>query len=136
MPVLVQFLREGAVFGMWLAALLCAGGLAIVGPDAVARTYRSLVPKAKSAGNLVGLRLQTGATTTSLRLGSLLAVVIVLVLGALSFISVLEHGGQARWAQTLRENPQLPLVATDINGTLTLDTVEAAATSPTIQRSP
>jgi len=133
MPVLVQFLREGAVFGMWLAALLCAGGLAIVGPDAVARTYRSLVPKAKSAGNLVGLRLQTGATTTSLRLGSLLAVIIVLVLGALSFISVLEHGGQARWAQTLRENPQLPLVATDINGTLTLDTVEAAATSPTIQ---
>ena len=127
MPVLVKILQGNAVFGMWLADALIAVGLALAGPQLVALGFRGLARRARRAGTLVGMRLPSIGSLSSMRQGALLAVIIVLTLGALSFSNILQKGGQSTWTTELRQNPQVPIVTLDINGTLTHQEVANAA---------
>lgn len=127
MSLLVRVLHEGAVLGMWAADAAVAVGLALAGSVLISRLFDGWARRVRSGGVLVGLRLPTAGSSTSLRLGGPLAVVIVLLLGALTFMNVLQNGGQASWSAALRAHPRVPLVVDDLSGTLSLGDVSRTA---------
>ncbi len=122
-PETMQFV----VLGMWVADALVAVGLALSGPHLIGRLFRLLAGRVRSGGVLVGLRREASGSSTSLRLGALLAVVVVLFIGLLSFINLLRHGGQTNWAKTLDVGQRVPIVVTDGSGTLRLKDIAGVA---------
>lgn len=123
MKLLVRVLHDGAVIGMWIADALVAVGLALAAPRLVGKAFGLLRGRVRSGGVLVGLRLAAAGSSTSQRLGGMLAVVIVLLLGSLTFMNVLQNGGQANWSVALAANRRVPVVVNDISGTLVLKDV-------------
>ncbi len=115
------------VLGMWLADGALAVGLWLWSPSLVTTAFARLAPFARRGGTLVGIRTQSRRVSTSLRLGALLSAVIVLVIGALSFINVLMHGGDGSWDEALERRPKVPVTVVDIADTLTLRDVHRVA---------
>lgn len=132
LPPAVGFL---AVVGLWIGCALIAGGLALSGPSVVITAFRLAAESARSGGRLVGTRLAASTVSTSLRLGSMLAVVIVLLLGGGAFTNVLNGGSTQGWQDRLAGHPRVPTIVTDLIGGLSLQRVrEAARDAPVVQQ--
>ncbi len=134
LPVTAPWFGRFAILGMWLSCALVAAGLAIAGPRLVRTVARWLAVRARSAGTLVGLRVLAATTTTTTRLASLACIVIVLLLGSLSFASILSGGTYDEWNRVLQQRQRVPVVATDITGSVELTSVQAVEDSPVAQR--
>lgn len=130
LPLTAPWFGKFAILGMWLSCALVASGLAVAGPRLVRAVTRWLATRARTAGTLVGLRVLAAATTTTTRLASLACIVIVLLLGSMSFASILSGGSYDAWHQTLAQRQRVPVVAIDITGDVDLATVQDVEEGP------
>lgn len=124
LPVTTSWFGRFAILGMWISCALVACGLAVAGPRLARAVSSWLAARARTAGTLVGLRIVSSATTTTTRLASLACVVIVLLLGSLSFASILNGGTNDEWNNELARHDRVPLVATDITGSVDVNAVD------------
>lgn len=120
---IMQFL----VFGMWASDALMAIGLALAGPHLVGLVFRSLARHVRSGGTLAGVRSAASGSSTSLRLGALVSVLVVLFVGMLSFFNLLQHGGQTDWSKAIGAGRRVPVMANDESGQLSLSEVRKIA---------
>lgn len=107
---------------LWVGIVLSSVGIAVAGPALVTIVLAARLEHSTAPG-LVGRRMASHRVTTALRLASVLSVIIVLLLGSQSFASVLNGGSARDWSQRLDAQGQVPIVATDLSGALTLDAV-------------
>lgn len=133
LPITAPALGGFAILGMWLSCALAAGGLAMAGPRLVGATGSWLARRSRTAGTLVGLRLVSTSTTTTTRLASLACVVIVLLLGSLSFASILKGGTSAEWSAELAKRERIPTVAIDFTGSVSRQAIERVYSGPVAQ---
>jgi hypothetical protein len=117
-----------ATLGLWIACGFVAVGLAVAGPRLVMQVSGLLAQRVRGGGTLVGLRLSCWAPTTSSRLASALGIVIIVLLGGLSFMSLLNGGTAWNWKRALAAHPKDPVIANDFGGALSRD--EALALAP------
>jgi len=130
-PVVEPALGFLAAASLWLGCALVASGLALAGPTLVARLMRTLAGRARSGARLLGSRLSSSRLSTSLRLGSLLSVLVILLLGGNAFASVLNGGRQQDWNGLLADQAAVPVVATDLVGELSLPDLRQAVPQAT-----
>lgn len=123
LPLTAPWFGRFAILGMWISCAMVAAGLAMAGPRLVQSSAGWLAARARTAGTLVGLRVVASSTTTTTRLASLACVVIVLLLGSLSFASILSGGTYDDWDAELDRRDHVPVVATDITGSATAGAV-------------
>jgi hypothetical protein len=111
----------GAVvaYGMWTGCGAVAIGFAFTGPHNVARTFTWAAVRARAGGTLVGLRLHSTGSATTLKLGSMLGVIIIVMLGTLSFVSIFNGGSSKSWDDALATHKQVPVIVNDLGGSLT-----------------
>jgi hypothetical protein len=126
LPALAHIFSRAAL-GLWIACGFVSVGLAVAGPRLVMKIADVSARRVRAGGTLVGLRLNSWATTTSSRLGSMLCVIIVMLLGGLSFMSILNGGSSSNWMQTLAAHPKVPVIVNDFGGALTREDVLAVA---------
>lgn len=121
------FSLEGAVvpLAMWTGLVLSGIGIAVAGPSVVMRALAGRVRQAR-ATSLVGRRLASDRVTTTMRLASVMSVVIVLLLGSQSFATVLKGGSAEDWARRAERQGQVPLQVRNSGG-LTLEAVDGVA---------
>jgi hypothetical protein len=122
-PVLATVMGTPAILGMWAACGAVGAGFALAGPRLVVGIFSRFVRRARAGGTLVGLRLHSSGAGTTLKLGSLLGVIIVLMLGTLSFMSILNGGSTKNWEEILATHEQVPVIVRDLDGALTLPRV-------------
>lgn len=133
LPLSASFLGVAGVAGFWLSCGLVAAGFAMVGPSLVRSACDWLALRVRGAGLLVGLRSGRVATTSTTRLASLACVVIIVMLNSLAFMSILSGGNREEWESRLATISELPLIATDITGTVDLDLVRTVHDGPVAQ---
>lgn len=110
-------------YGMWTACGAVASGLALAGPRIVAEVFTRAAQRVGAGGTLVGFRLHSSGSATTLKLGSILGVIIIVMLGTLSFMSVLNGGSAATWNKALVAHRHVPVVVNDFGGSLSLQGV-------------
>jgi hypothetical protein len=118
-PILAPLLGTPAVLGMWAACGAVGAGLALAGPRLVVGAFTGLARQVRAGGTLVGLRLHSSGSATTLKLSSMLGVIIVLMLGTLAFMSILNGGSSANWNKILAGHGQVPVIVNDF-GSLSL----------------
>ena len=126
MRVLVAIFGPFVAIGLWIACFLVAAGLAASGPALIARLFGYWAPRVWPGARLVGFRLASHASATSLRLGGLLAVLVVLLLGNQAFMSVLNGGTSWSWSERLDGVTAVPATLADLTGSLNLAAVDEA----------
>lgn len=124
LPVLQRIIGTPAVFGMWIACAGAAVGLAVAGPAIVERISLPASRRVQSAAAMVGIRMGHSVTASTTRLGSLACVVVVLMLGCLSFIAILNGGTYSNWNDRLAQETKIPIVVTDLTGRLQFADIE------------
>lgn len=122
-PETMQFL----VFGMWASDAFMAIGLALSGSHLTGLLFRFLARRARSGGTIVGIRAAAPGSSTSLRLGALLAVLVVLFMGMLSFFNLLQRGDQSDWSKAVGSGRRVPVVVQDWSGLLDVSDVRTIA---------
>lgn len=123
-PLLVDSVGFVAAAGLWLGCTFLATGLALVAPSIAIIVLRRCGRRTTSAEALVGSRLATHGVSTSVRLSSLLAVIVVLMLGGTAFTSVLNGGESQEWRERVAAQPYVPTIVSDLAGTLTRSTMQ------------
>ncbi|MGL5825050.1 MAG: hypothetical protein ACRCYU_09575 [Nocardioides sp.] len=113
-----------AALALWMGCALVAAGLGLAGPWLVIAIFTHWVRRARSAGRVVGMKLAISNSPTSLRLSSLLGIMILLLLGFQAFINILNGGSSADWQARLAAVPQVPAVA-NLAGDLSLAELQA-----------
>lgn len=126
LPVVAR-ITQWAPTGIWISIALILVGLAVAGPRLIMIWSTALAGKTGAAGRLVGLRLSSWAPTTAMRLGSLVAILIVLTLGITGFVNLLAGGGTKAWADATDHNQQVGIAAHDLTGRLDRTMVASAA---------
>jgi hypothetical protein len=120
-------LTSHAALGIWISIALILVGLGLAGPRVVMYSSRWAAERAKSAGTVVGLRLNSWLPTTAMRLGTLLGILVVPLLGIVAFTHVLSGGATQAWAgETANDRPAL-VTAYDLTGQLNRADVAAVA---------
>ncbi len=119
LPFTTTVVPSLAAYGMWAACIAVAAGLALAGPRIVGAVGTAAAGRARAAGTLVGIRTATSVAGTTTRLGSLASVVIILLLGSLSFMAILNGGGYGNWSELLARHEVVPVAVSDISGRLT-----------------
>ncbi|MBF4162421.1 FtsX-like permease family protein [Nocardioides acrostichi] len=118
-------LRNGLTpLALWGGLVAAAAGLAVAGPQLVTRV---LGRRLGSAGptQLVGRRLASDRVALTLRLAGVMSVIIVLLIGSVAFTALLDGGTAQAWEARARAQQQVPIVATDLSGALTLSRVRS-----------
>ena len=109
---------------LWAGIVLSAIGIAVAGPALVTRVLAVRIERS-AASRLVGKRMASHRVTTALRLASVMSVIIVLLVGSQAFAALLNGGSAEDWSQRAEAQGQVPIVATDLSGALTLDEVSS-----------
>lgn len=125
MPILVATVSPQMSAALWLGSALVAVGLALSGPALVIWLFSRLSRSARLGGRLVGMRMAASHLSTSLRLGSLLGLIIVLLLGGQAFMSILHGGSLSSWSDQLERQPVAPTIV-DHADNLTLEQLRQA----------
>lgn len=125
MPLLVSAFGGRVAVTLWLGCALVAIGVALAGPSLTVRALTALIPRTRPrGGRLVGMRMSTNRDVTSLRFGSLVALLVILFLGSESFLKILDGGSQRDWEARVAAQESVPTLVTDIVGDLTLADVK------------
>lgn len=123
MPVLIDVFGTSAALLLWLGCILVALGIALAGPAVISNVLRRIGTWSSSATALAGSRLAS-TESASLRLGSMFSLLIVLLLGSLSFMSILNGGNAQDWDARVRGMRTAPVVVNDLLGELRLATLD------------
>lgn len=111
---------------LWTGTFLSAVGIATAGPSLVTRLLGRRVQRA-AAPELVGRRMAAYRVSTSLRLASVMSVIVVLLLGSQAFAAVLNGGSATDWEERVDAQGYVPVMATDLTGDLSLSQVAGAS---------
>jgi FtsX-like permease family len=123
LPMLASTIGSRAALGLWIACGCVAVGSAAAGPRIVSIVSNAMARRMRAAGTLFGLRMNCWSTTTAIRMGGALGVVIIMLLCGLSFTSILTGGTSTSWKAVLAAHHQIPLTVTDLGGHLTRGSV-------------
>jgi hypothetical protein len=116
---------------IWIGIVLVSGGLALAGPRLVMKLLNKGAGKS-SAAALIGRRMAAHKVTTSLRLASVLSVIVVLLIGSQAFTAVLSGGSVDDWQARVEKQANVPVVATDLAEQASLADVKRSARIKTV----
>lgn len=108
-----------APLGIWPSITCVLLGVAVAGPHLVMIGSSRAAPMTRRAGSLVGLRLNSWRITTAMRLGTLGAVLVIVMLGMVGFVNVLSGGSASTWSDALHHGGTTPVSVNDLTGQLT-----------------